>query len=1037
MSKTPAWENPHVTQINRLPRRATTWPAKRLRISPDTLLYDIDDHRISLNGQWAFAWVPSPDQLSDGFQKTDFDDSAWDTLPVPAHWEIHGYGTPIYRNIGLPFHLDPPRVTAEPPREWSTYRERNPVGTYRRTFQLPEDWSEREVFGYFGGVSAAFDLWINGEHVGYSQDSMLPAEFRLSPFLQPGDNLIVVAVYRYCDGSYLEDQDFWYLSGIFRDVFLYAQAPTFIRDVTATGDWNAATGEGALEIGAEIEHLSSQVFQNGSIEVSIFAENDPPESDNFITKQVLPVDCLGHQDHHVDTRFNELKVEPWSAETPNLYAIRLLLRDAKNEIIDIRHVRVGFRRVELKERQLFLNGVSIKLKGVNRHEHNLHSGRVIPLSQMWQDAKMIKAANFNAVRTSHYPHDPRWYEICDQIGLYVMDEANVECHALSYHRRVLPGDQPQWKAQAIERVVGMVKRDRNSPSIISWSLGNEAGYGETFPAMAQAVRELDSTRFIHYADMNLAADVDSQTYPSQHWLLQYVQGKAVRKSEEGKPSNIEQHGPQPTEKPFVMNEYAYAAGNSCGGFARYWEILENHPMLIGGFQWQWCEHGLAKAQPDGSILPGYGGDFGDFPHDGNVCINGVVKADRTPNPSLVEVTQVQKPFHAALTPDRTSIRVRNRFDFVDLSAFVIRLTYQVDGQEIKTREHTINTPPGKTSDLPLESFPPQEFLHQQSILVSLVRCRSSRLAEAGHVVGTEFILWQEQALRLPPPSRKIGQIEAGQCVLIGAQGRYGIDQVSGLLTSWHPVTAGEMKENILAVPLRPRFTRMPTQNERRWGSYEARKKWLEVEDNLRLVSLDFDQGNSELKALLQTPDHEFQIRLTYQLDVEGGLAIHTQLCVPDDVEPPARIGWSTRLQQTIENVTWFGRGPGENYLDRQSGSHPGRYALPIDQLFFPYTVAQESGLRSDVRLLELIGPQSERLQFGADKPFCFNAFPFNESELLADRHHEEIIRDDLLTLFLDHEHIGVGGIDGWMTPVPAEDQIQPGPRKFCLTLRAE
>lgn len=663
-------EDPAVFGVNKLPPRAASWPSSRLRIRDADFLYDVDDWRLCINDGWRFLWAPDVSPTPAGFENPAFDDTGWDTISLPANWECHGYGTPVYTNYVYPFAADPPRVSSPVPIGWTTSREPNPTARLRRAFTLPETWAGRLVRLYFGGVQTALMVWCNGRFAGYSEDSMGVAEFDITEHLKPGENLIALDVAKYSSASYLEDQDFWRLSGIFRDVFLYAVNPEHIVDAALHADPHSGMISADVETSPAAKNCTVDLHCRGRV-------------------STLPQ----------GVRIADFKM--WNPESPALYTATLVLRDGAN-IRDIRHFRTGFRSEEIRDGVFRFNGVPLKLRGVNRHEHDPRHGRAITRMGMVEDLRLIKAANFNAVRSSHYPNHPLWYELCDRSGLCVCDEANLESHGLSYHQCVLPGDDPAWIPAAVDRVERLVRMNRNHVCVTIWSLGNEAGYGRAFEIARDRIRRLDP-RPIQYADMNAVADFDSQTYPPASWLEEYIAGTAVRKGEQGQTSHDRQHGPQPTNKPFIMNEYAHAMGNSTGNLFEYWNVIEKHPRLAGGFLWEWCEHTLLK-----NGMPAYGGDFGDQPNNGNFCCDGLVRADRAPNPGYHEAQFVQQPFSAAIDRAAKTISYHNKFFFTPLNDFRVEWRLLQTGIEIAAGTWRTTLVPGAWETRPYPADVPSE-----------------------------------------------------------------------------------------------------------------------------------------------------------------------------------------------------------------------------------------------------------------------------------------------------------------------------------------
>jgi beta-galactosidase len=563
-AKVDDWENPAVVGRNKEPAHCT-------RLSyPDAAsalvgTREASPFHVSLNGPWRFRWSPKPADRPVGFERPGYDVGGWDEIPVPSNWQMHGYGIPIYTNVRYPFPADPPHVPHDD----------NPVGYYRRAFRVPDNWAGRRVFIHFDGVDSAFYLWVNGEMVGYSEDSRTPAEFDITKYLRAGENVLAAEVYRWSDGSYLEDQDMWRMSGIFRDVYLHSTPPTHLRDFYVRCDLDDQYRDATLMVTAKVRNLADEAATRYAIEVSLVDADDSAEP---LCAASVPTVPAGDE-AVVDMQAAVPNPHKWSAENPYVYTVLLTLKDGKRNVVEVTQCLFGFREVEIRDAQLLINGAPIKIKGVNRHEHDPDAGHAVSYESMVQDIELMKRFNINTVRTSHYPDDPKWYELCDRYGIYLIDEANIESHGMGYDLDRTLGNKPEWELAHVDRTVRMVERDKNHPSVIMWSLGNEAGSGCNFEATARAVRELDKTRPIHYERMNSVADVDSVMYPGVDWLI----GQGEKKS----------------EKPFIMCEYAHAMGNSVGNLKEYWDAIETHPRLIGGCIWDWVDQGLRKyAEPE-------------------------------------------------------------------------------------------------------------------------------------------------------------------------------------------------------------------------------------------------------------------------------------------------------------------------------------------------------------------------------------------------------------------------------------------------------
>ena len=647
------WEDNHVLQINREPARAYFIPFGEQQ----------GDRMMSLNGQWQFRWTKTPDERVKDFWRTDYDASEWKTLAVPANWEVNGYGTPIYISAGYPFKIDPPYVMKEPKKEWTTYVERNPTGQYRRTFTLPAGWQAGQTFLRFEGVMSAFYVWINGQQVGYSQGSMEPSEFNVTPYLQKGVNQIAVEVYKYSDGSYLEDQDFWRFGGIHRDVLLYHTPDVRLRDVAVR-----ASMDGVLQVNPQFSVYQGETGDGYHLVATLLDGASEVVCDTIATDEVLDLqhkavrmnEWFPQRGHRKFNRMEMKVANPklWSVEHPYLYTLCLQLQNAEGAVVEQVTQKVGFRTINIKNGQLLVNGNAIKIRGVNRHEHDPYTARVMSEERMLQDLRLMKEANINAVRLAHYPNCPRWYELCDSMGMYVMDEADCETHGL----RGTLASTPDWGDAFLDRAIRMAERDKNHPCVIFWSLGNESGYGPNQAAMSAWLHEFDPTRPVHYEGAQgspdpSTVDVISRFYPRvmQEYLNPGIpEGSDRERAENARWERLleiaRREGDRCTwigsdggPRPVLTSEYAHCMGNALGNFKEYWDEINSHPRMLGGFIWDWVDQGIiVKEEIRGRMVEKvlYGGDFGDKPNLHAFCMNGIVMSDRTLTPKYYEVQSV-------------------------------------------------------------------------------------------------------------------------------------------------------------------------------------------------------------------------------------------------------------------------------------------------------------------------------------------------------------------------------------------------------------
>jgi len=1021
-SPPPDWENPLVLGINKLPPRNPAWPC------PDSASgwksdYDHSPWVKSLDGNWNFHWSPNPDSRPNNFFAPNFDASGWKQIPVPSCWELQGYGTPLYVNYKYPFQTNPPSVMDTPPTNFTAFLERNPVGSYRRQFEVPSEWAGQRVLLHFAGVSSAMYVWVNGQRVGFSKDSRDPAEFDITEQIKKEKNLLAIEVYHFSDSSYLEDQDMWRLSGIFRDVFLYTTPDVSLWDFCLYSELDAALTNASVALSYTLRNTLSNSANGLRLRLSL----RDPEGNLAGSPLDEPVSATtafseGRFTHAINVSHPQL----WTCETPTVYsALVELLRDGK--VIETRRTDIGFRKVEMRDQQFFVNGRSVKIKGVNRHEFDPDNGYTTTRDLMTKDLRLMKQANVNFVRTSHYPNDPRWYELCNRLGMFVLDEANLETHGLSYHKRVLPADSDLWRPACVDRMRRMVVRDRNNPCVVIWSLGNEAGYGNVFFSMREAARAADpELRPIHYADMNLAADMDSQTYPTTEWLLQHVAGKAKRKGEHGESANEEQHGHYPSGKPFLMNEYCHAMGNSVGNLQDYWDVIEKYPMLIGGFIWEWVDQTPYKTNAAGKKFFAYGGDFGDQPNDGIMCSKGLITADRIPHPAYWEVKKVYQ--YIKVTPEDVGagkIRVRNNYNFTPISAFDADWILEKNGVVLQSGKLPLPAlVPGAEALVQIPWRQPEWKAGAEYFLtVKFHQRQKLTWADAGDVVA-----WEQLPILVPKKNAKADQLvsisfhQAQGDWAAEAQGtRAVVDGKTGLLKSFQ----SDGKE-LLTTPLVPNFWRVPTDNDVGWKVPKLMGAWKDAAARATLRSLRWETNNASasLIAQLKIPVGDTVADIRYTLLADGRLRVKF-VFEPDPKAPELpRVGMSFGLPASLKEIEWFGRGPQENYWDRKSGAAIGVYQSAIEQFITPYVRPQENANRSDVRWIQFAGADKTRLRIeAANQPFGVSAWPYSAGDLAAAAHNYQLLRRGFITVNLDALQMGMGGDNSWGLPVHTEYRI--------------
>ena len=710
------WENERIYAINKEEGRATFIPfanSEEMKADPAyTRPWERtrSSRYLLLNGNWKFNWVKQPSERPVDFYKTSYDVSGWKEIPVPSNWEMHGYGTPIYTNITYPIRNNPPFIQGQ--RGYAVEKEPNAVGSYRREFALPADWKDKEVFIHFDGIYSAAYVWINGKKVGYSQGSSNDAEFRITPYVKAGNNTVAVEVYRWCDGSFLEDQDMFRLSGIHRDVYLVASPKVRLRDIHLTSQISDRLDKAELKVKTDVHNYGKKV-QEATVRVSLLNTEGKP-----VSSFIIPTGKItGGQENVCEGTTTIRDPRLWSAETPSLYTVQLELLDAAGNVLEATSQQYGFRKIEIRNNKVYINNALILFKGANRHDIHPQFGKAVPVESMIEDILLFKRFNLNTIRTSHYPNDPKMYSLYDYYGLYVMDEADIECHG-----NMSLSNRESWEGAYVDRMVRMVERDKNHPSVIFWSMGNESGGGRNFEATYQAAKAIDD-RYIHYEGMNDVADMDSRMYPSIESMIEQDE--------------------QPRNKPYFLCEYAHAMGNAIGNLEEYWDYIEHHSKrMIGGCIWDWVDQGInMPGQPADHYY--FGGSFGDRPNDNDFCCNGIVTADRQVTPKLWEVKKVYQ--YITLEPNaENSIGVRNRYVFLNLHDFNLRYVILKDGVPIAEEEFSL--PDGKPGEHRAVQIPYSRYLTSEGeyyLNLEIKLKKDCVWAKAGHIVATEQLLLQK------------------------------------------------------------------------------------------------------------------------------------------------------------------------------------------------------------------------------------------------------------------------------------------------------
>ena len=1041
------WENYHVLQINREPARAAFTP----------FFVQKGDCSMSLDGTWKFRWTPVPGERIIDFYQTDFNDKDWKDFPVPANWEVNGYGTPIYVSAGYPFKIDPPRVMGEPKADYTTYKERNPVGQYRRTFVLPVGWeADRQTFLCFEGVMSAFYVWINGERVGYSQGSMEPSEFNITDYLKTGENQIALEVYRYSDGSYLEDQDFWRFGGIHRSIHLIHTPDVRMRDYTirtlpaSAGNYKdfilqidpqfsvyrGMTGKGYTLQGVLKDASGKEIVKlQGEVEEILDLEHKASRMNEWYPQR----------GPRKTGRLSAIIKSPerWTAETPYLYKLHLTLQNAEGKVIEQAEQSVGFRTVEINKGQLLINGNPVCFRGVNRHEHDPRTARVMSEERMLQDILLMKQANINAVRTSHYPNVSRWYELCDSLGLYVMDEADIEEHGL----RGTLASTPDWYAAFMDRAVRMAERDKNYPSIVMWSMGNESGYGPNFAAISAWLHDFDPTRPVHYegaqgVDGNpdpKTVDVISRFYTrvKQEYLNPGIaEGEDKERAENARWERLLEIAERTNDdRPVMTSEYAHSMGNALGNFKEYWDEIYSNPRMLGGFIWDWVDQGIYKELPDGRIMVAYGGDFGDKPNLKAFCFNGLLMSDRETTPKYWEVKKVYAPVQLAVNNEQ--LIVTNRNHHIDLSQYRCLWTLTIDGKQKEQGEITLpEVAPGENETITLPAFrslSDKKALNRKGnnsnstntlsdcqLKVSIVLKSDALWAKAGHEVTWEqFCLQQGELLSADLINKGALQVKEDDKSL-SVSGR-------GFSVQWEKKAVGSITslmyngKEILTqnhFPVQPvtQAFRAPTDNDKSFGNWLAKDWQLHGMDHplISLESFDHEvRADGAVIVRIRTTNlyKEGNVTTTsvYTISSDGVIDLKTTF-LPQGVFPELpRLGLAFCLAPAYNTFTWYGRGPQDNYPDRKTSAATGLWKGTVAEQYVHYPRPQDSGNKEEVQFLTLTDKRNKGIRVDAvEDVFSASALHYTAQDLHKETHDCNLKPRPEIILSMDAAVLGLG-----------------------------
>lgn len=1010
------WENPDINGINKEKPHAYSF-----------LFGEKTNNSLiqSLNGIWKFRWSPDPQSRPADFYKENYSTENWDNILVPGNWELQGFGTPIYTNITYPFKRDPPKLTSTPPKNYISYQQRNPVGSYYTTFTIPDNWSNKQVFLNFGGVLSAMYVWVNGQKVGYSENSMSPAEFDITKYIHKGENKLAVEVYRWCDGSYLEDQDMWRLSGIFRDVDLIARPKTFISDFFVKAEANKTFENANVSINLTLDNRSAQNVLGLHVDAEVSGFSFQGEMVDLSFNAKVP-SIQNSKQVSVDLRSVINHPKLWSAETPDLYHLVLKLKNNKNEIVDKAECYFGVRKIEVRGDVFYVNGKAIKLKGINRHEQHPRTGKHVTRATMIRDMELMKQANINMIRTCHYPDDPLFYELCDKYGFYVMDEANQETHGFGIGNKEI-GDNPVWKKSHIERAVSLVQRDKNHPCVIFWSLGNEGGRGQNLIAMADTVRKLDSSRLIYSDTQRDVADLYDEGYLH--------------------PADLKNLGEKIKDKPVFLREYAHVMGNSGGNLQEYWDVIYSDSSLTGAAIWEWVDQGLAKKK-DGSPLKltdnpddyylkddeywAYGGDFGDQPNDGNFCVRGLISADRKPHPHYYEVQKVYQPVVFKIVDDKNlTINVINHFDFLSLRNFDFEYEYTLNGRSLqKGKFNCDNILPGISSNITLPSPQVSDTSTAEIDLNIYAKLKAATLwAEEGFCIAREQFALKPFAWKKIFSGGKVIDVKESESQIELKTGNmsFTLDKKNGLLASWKVD-----QQELLKGTLEPYFWKPPNDNQKHSGYVKELGKWKHASENIVVKKVEVSRQDKlvAVKFEMNLPTIGANYTLNYQLNGEGKLQVDASYTPLGDTIPLIpKFGMRVRIQQDYQTIDWYGRGPYENYPDRKTGSLIGLYHSQLSNFITPYPAPQDNANRCDIRWFAMRTQSNKAIKLTGLQPLCFRAWPYTEEDLESTRHDYQLPLRDFINLNIDLNIHGVGGDDTWGAKT-MEKYTNPGNKPY-------
>lgn len=1004
------WENPQLVSENALAPHAHFIPYPD---EQEALQKNGSPFVKSLDGIWKFNLVNTVAERPVDFYKNNFDTSKWDNIKVPANWQTEGFDKFIFTDVEYPIKPNPPFV----PLDF------NPVGSYKRNFLVPAAFHGKNIFIHLGAVNSFFYLWINEQYVGLSKDSKTPAEFDITPYLHKGINAVSIQVFRFSDGTYLEGQDMWKLSGIERSVYLIARPKLCIADYFAKAglDENYSNGIFTLNIS-----LNQPPPKNSTQSIEVKLMDDAGENKLIFTQKKK---INSQKDFHFNTTISN--VRQWNAEQPNLYSLIINYLDESGKTIESIVQKIGFRSVEIKHGLFLINGKAIKIKGVNRHEHDMHSGKVISVEGMIKDIQLFKQYNINAMRCSHYPNREEWYELCDKYGIYVVDEANIECDGMDFHPLKTLSDKPGWKAAYLDRTKRMFERDKNFPCIITWSLGNESRFGENFIATYNYLKTRDSTRPVQYEEArdNAYTDIICPMYKSLNVMQEYV--KEWR------------------NRPFIQVEYAHMMGNSGGNFKDDWDMIYKYEQLQGGFIWDFSDQAFKINDKHGRSIWGYGRDMGNIgaTSDTSFCADGMMHADRTPHPQAFEVKKVYQNIQFdAVAFSENGFRISNRFDFTNLNQYRFDWFIKADGKIIAQGNiPSMDIAPGLSKEIKI-NFPAVDVqpATEYFLIIRAATKQATELVAKNYVIAWEqFELpWYKEMLQQKGAVYSALQKteDAGQVKIFNEHFSVAFNKQTGWLQSF------EYQNNqFIKTPLQPYFWRAATDNDIGNSQQMRCAVWQHAADDARLDSLTVTQLNTqqiEIRTAYYLSSVNAKYFVQYLINASGDVEVQVSMKAGNkDFPEMPRFGMRTILNKEFDKVTWLGRGPFDNYCDRKSAAAVDLYNMPADSLFFPYARAQESGYRTDVRWISLQNKNNIGLMAKGKPTISTGVLHFDMKRLEFDRdaaennHGGSMSNEDLIWWNIDFKQMGVGGDNSWGAKTHSEYMLPYRDYQYSFELR--